>query len=124
MVNYRRVSSVIAVSLFVITITLVLVLKPRFQSWMYMQPYNRLVNSRATESEIISKIGTPNKVITNDKELSRFMNSHRPFRRVNTHVESKVLIYWADPFNDAEGYAVYIFLDQEAKAADAVMGGG
>ena len=95
-----------------------------FRLWAYMQPYYRLVDDRANESAVLAQMGRPNLVLTSDAELRRFARDFIPFRSVPMRVESKVLVYWADPWGDGEGYAVYVFLDKQHRACEVVMGGG
>jgi len=113
--------------LILLVVTLGLSLAPglrAFRLWAYMRPYYRLVRARATESAIVAQEGRPNKVLVTDVELQDFARGFPPFRPVTMRVESKVLVYWADPWRDGEGYCVYVFLDKRHRAYQAVMGGG
>lgn len=89
----------------------------------YMVPYEKLVQRRATEQEVIRAFGRPNIVVTTDRELRDTAKRFKPYDQMPSHVESRVIIYYADPWNDAEGHVVYMFMDRQGRASRAVFGG-
>jgi hypothetical protein len=90
----------------------------------YMRPYDKLAAMHATEREAVRQLGPPNKVLRSDSSLADMAKRFKPYRRtMPQHVERKVLIYYADPWNDAEGYVVYVFIDRQGRVASAVFGG-
>jgi hypothetical protein len=89
----------------------------------YMRPYDALASRHATEQQVIAQEGKPDIVLKTDADLRGLATRFKPYTAMPAHVESKVLVYYADPWHDGEGYVVYVFLDGSHRACTAVFGG-
>lgn len=89
----------------------------------YMSRYYRLVTKKATEREVVAQEGKPAFVLMNDAELREEAKRFKFFNRINPHVESKVLVYYADPWGDGDGYVVYVFIDKRGTVNQVSLGG-
>ncbi|MCE5198842.1 MAG: hypothetical protein ABFD54_11545 [Armatimonadota bacterium] len=93
------------------------------QLWKYMAPYNALARRNATESEVIHKFGKPHIVISTDAELHAITKDFKPYGDIPKHLGSKVIVYYADPWHDSEGYVVYLFINHRGRVDKVALGG-
>jgi hypothetical protein len=96
-----------------VTILAVLMLIPvgiALHGWFvreqYMRPYNHLVEVKATKQQVIAQLGKYYEI-----------REHK-YRRLG----EKALMYYADPFHDGEGFAVFIYFDKQGKVNEAFLG--
>lgn len=89
----------------------------------YMQPYYGYVRDGASETQVIKSEGKPHIIISDDKAFADLAKDFKPRTPAKMHVEKKVLVYYADPWGDAEGYVVYLFINHKGVVTQAVFGG-
>lgn len=86
----------------------------RYQLHAYMSPYNRLIESGATEQEIVRFLGAePWYVVDDQQGLHSSGRDWRPLRPFTLQAGEKALVYAADPWGDSEGTIVYLVLDSD-----------
>ncbi len=112
-----------AILAFLLTVGFALTKYRNYKIETFMAPYNELVDSAAGEKEAVAQLGKPNEVITSKAAFNKWTRDFKPLTNERIHFEYKVLVYWADPWDDGEGYVVYLFIDQHHIVRHAVLGG-
>lgn len=120
---YRYVLSVLLLPFILVLLLTSLRSYFQYQLWMYMAPYRSLMNTHADEKRVIDELGTPIAVITDYAELRHWTARFAPRRAIDFASGNKVFIYWADPWNDAEGHVVYILFGNRGIVKRVVFGG-
>ena len=93
--------------------------------WRYLAPYRALVERHATEEEAIKtphydhgvQSGKPDWVLRGPEELAKFTK----YQHLRNN-ESKVFVYCSDPWNDGEGFKVYLYFDESGRATRVELG--
>lgn len=114
----RSKSCLIICLLFLVLLISLVCYSRYYIPWKYLKDYRELVNSRADIKQIKAVLGNPNAVIDNKIKYNEW-NKDFPFDKDYNYKDGeKVLVFYADPWQDGDGNVVYLRLDKNSRAAD------
>ncbi|MHB1456861.1 MAG: hypothetical protein ACYC0V_08115 [Armatimonadota bacterium] len=93
-----------------------------YKYWAYMRPYREMVAHGATRKQVISQEGEPMDIVADQYSLAVHTRRDKPFAVLPPLRGGSVLVYPADPYNDGEGYVLYLVFNRKGVLVHATLG--
>ena len=95
-----------------------------YLTYDFMRPYMKMVAEKTPRKLLIQKDGEPAYVFRNPTQLALLMKRFPAWNPGVLQEYSCILVYFADPRRDGEGFVVYVVIDKHDRVPGVSLGGG